>query len=104
MELRPDSVTRSPYLSALCDQDAGRRRSITMAYWAREAAGHEAAGEVREAHRCLMAAGWDVGAAPIDVFGELMERIADTAEQSGQAARAELARTHRRCLRDRYGI
>jgi hypothetical protein len=50
-----------------------------------------------------MAAAWDVGAGPISVFAELLERIASSAERSGQSSRAELARTHRRCLQDRYG-
>ena len=65
---------------------------------------HLAAEEIAEAHECYMAAGWDLGAGPITVYGEILDRVHETATQCGQRARAELAATHRRCLSDRYGI
>ena len=55
-------------------------------------------------YRCYMAAGWDIGAEPITAYGDLLDRIAEVALRCGQRARAEVASTHRRCLRQRYGI
>jgi hypothetical protein len=98
-----EEVAASDYLRGLCDPDTERRRFRTTAYWTSRADQLAASGDHAGAHRCWMAAAWDVGAGPISVFAELLERIASSAERSGQSSRAELARTHRRCLQDRYG-
>jgi hypothetical protein len=102
LSLCPEDVAASPYLSLLCERDIKRRRRQTMAYWTQQASRRDAAGDFLEAYRCLVAAGWDVGAEPINAYAELLDRIADAADHSHQPARAEVARTHGRCLRDRY--
>jgi tetratricopeptide (TPR) repeat protein len=101
--LSPDEVGQSTYLSLLCDPDTNRRGPETTAYWIEQGSRFAAAEGFHQAYRCFMAAAWDVGAKPITAYGELLERIAEMAHSSDQPARAEIARTHRRCLRDRYG-
>lgn len=49
-------------------------------------------------------AGWDVGCDSISRYGMLLGELADCATRAGQFARAELAKTHRECLRSRYLI
>jgi hypothetical protein len=102
LSLCPEEVEASPYLSLLCESDIKQRRRRTMAYWNQQASRLDEAGDHLAAYRCLVAAGWDVGAEPIDVYAALLDRIADAADRSNQHARAEIARTHGRCLRDRY--
>ncbi|WP_182866952.1 SMI1/KNR4 family protein [Stieleria mannarensis] len=57
-----------------------------------------------KAHELWVRAGWDMGAEPMLAFAELLEQIAISADAAGRAAQGELARTHRNCFRDRYGI
>jgi hypothetical protein len=45
-----------------------------------------------------------VGAESMGVYAELLERISAIAIRLDQPGRAETAMTHRRCLRDRYGV
>jgi tetratricopeptide (TPR) repeat protein len=101
--LDPQQVDRSVYLRQLCDPQADRRRSRIMAYWIDQARHFGDRGDDHHAHRCLVAAGWDLGAEPISVYAELLEQLALAADRCGQTSRGEIARTHRRCLRDRYG-
>lgn len=103
LHLSADEVGQSTYLSLLCDPDTSRRSRDTTAYWIEQGSRFQIADDFHQAYRCFMAAAWDVGAEPITAYGKLLERIAETAQSSNQPARAEIARTHRRCLHDRYG-
>lgn len=47
-------------------------------------------------------AGWDVGCDTIQRYGQLLAQLAEAAAAAGQAARAELAKTHAECLHGRY--
>jgi hypothetical protein len=99
----PEVVQDSAYLQILCDPDAQTRRHRLTQYWLEQADASSQAGHWHAAHRQYVAAGWDLGSEPLSLYGGLLEKIADAADRSGQTARAELARTHRRCLRERYG-
>ncbi len=103
-QLDEAAIEKSEYLSTVSKAENADRRTAVTDYWTQRAVMHLAAGEVADAYDCYMAAGWDLGAGPITVYGEILERVHETATQCGQRARAELAATHRRCLSDRYGI
>lgn len=98
------TIEKSEYLLTVAKAENANRRTAVTDYWKKRAVTHLAIEDVASAYKCYMAAGWDLGAGPITVYGEILERVHETASQSGQRARAELAATHRRCLRDRYGI
>jgi hypothetical protein len=104
LDLDSDLIAQSPYLSALCDANPERRRGQGTAYWIHRGSEFDASGDLKEAHRCFTAAGWDVGAESMGVYAELIERISAIAIRLDQPGRAETAMTHRRCLRDRYGV
>ena len=99
-----NTIEKSDYLLTVSNAENADRRMQVTEYWKKKAATCLKANEVAEACECYMAAGWDLGAGPITVYGEILERVHQTAAQCGQKARAELAATHRRCLSDRYGI
>ncbi len=101
--LSPEEIAESAYLKMLCDPDPKQRRIEITQYWRAKASRHLESDDPAEAHRCFTNAAWDVGAQSIPVYGELIEKIEDCARLSNQASRAEIARTHRRCLKDRYG-
>jgi len=104
LELSPEAVASNDYLRVLSDEDPQRRRRAACDYWLTQAAQERAQGRFDEAHQAEMSAGWDLGAEPMGAFGNLLDSIARSAEQAGQKARAELARTHRNCLAARYRI
>ncbi len=52
----------------------------------------------------LMKAGWDVGCDSLEKYRSIFDPLIDAAEQSGQMARANVARSHRACLLQRYFI
>lgn len=101
---RPDEVQASRYFQILCHPDSRQRRVETTKYWAERAQQFSQANQDREAHRCYVAAAWDLGTEPLATYAQLLSCIAESADESEQFGRAELARTHRRCLRDRYGV
>jgi hypothetical protein len=101
---RPDEINRSPYYELLCRPDAGRRRRSVTEYWTRCGMEHAGRQNFHRAHECFVAAAWDVGAEPMSAYARCLELIAEAARASGQTGRAELARTHRLCLRDRYNV
>jgi tetratricopeptide (TPR) repeat protein len=102
-ELDPELVQQDPYLSLLCNLKSDPNTSVTQ-YWMQRATQFHDQGEFEKAVHCFMAAGWDVGAGPMPVYSELLDHIADSAQKCGQHGRETLARLHRRCLQDRYGI
>jgi tetratricopeptide (TPR) repeat protein len=97
-------VSQSTYLSALCDSDPKRGRAKATAYWKEQGSQFEKQGDLDKAYRCYVAAGWDVGADSMAVFADLLDRISAIADQLGHVGRAETARTHRRCLRERHAV
>ncbi|MDG2224568.1 MAG: hypothetical protein P8L85_24515 [Rubripirellula sp.] len=102
--LFPDRIAESNYYRSMTGPDVRQRRMQVTEYWLERASGYEQDDEWRQTHHCLAAAAWDVGIDSILMYATLLERIAWAAAQSGQLARAELADTHRRCLKDRYGM
>ncbi|MEM1068810.1 MAG: SMI1/KNR4 family protein [Planctomycetota bacterium] len=100
----PDRVTQSSYLRTLLGPDVQQRRGAVSEYWLGEAATHESQKDFHALHQCLIASAWDVGVDTIQAYAPLLERISQAAIDSNQLARAEVAATHRRCLRDRYGL
>ncbi len=98
------TIADSEYLSVLSSAEYSLRRSVATQYWMEKAASHLAASEIEAAHRSYMAAGWDLGAGPISAYGDIIDRVCETASNCGQHGRAAVAATHRRCLQERYGI
>ncbi|QDV11670.1 hypothetical protein CA51_15430 [Rosistilla oblonga] len=81
-------------------KDQGLRSRVTN-YWMRIA--EQAASDERwaEAYDAYYRAGWDMGCDDLEVYEELLSRLADAAERSGMVARAALAKTHLACLANR---
>jgi hypothetical protein len=104
LQLVPAIVQKSTYLRLLCEGDPEQRRRQATLHWLAESDQATADGEVGVAHKNLVRAGWDLGAEPISAFAEILQRIAETAVQADRAALAELADTHRVCLRSRFGV
>lgn len=91
-------VEPDEYLQILWGADATSLRASVTAYWTRVAEERSAAGEHADAYDALYAAGWDLGLQDLSGYRELLSRLASAAEAAGQHARAEVARTHLRCL------
>ncbi len=104
IQLCPEQVAASTYLRLVSQADGRQRRREATAWWMEQAESCARDNKHGEAHSCYVAAAWDLGAEPISFYAELLDRITDSAERAGQGARAEVARTHRRCLRERYGV
>jgi tetratricopeptide (TPR) repeat protein len=98
------TIQDSEYLCTLSNAECRTRGSVITEYWNRQAVAQLAVNDREAAHRSYMAAGWDLGAGPITVYGEIIDRICETASNCGQHGRAAVAATHRRCLKERYGI
>lgn len=103
-QLAPASMSESPYLRALGLREVQARRRAVSEQWSQQAGAALADGNAAEAYRCFMAAGWDLGAGSIASYAELLDGLVDSAQQAGWAARAALAKTHRACLMERYGV
>ncbi len=101
--LEPAVVQSSAYLSLLSVSDERQRRAAASAFWLADGDQHQQRGDASAAHASFVSAGWDIGAAPIESYGAILERITEAAAESNQIARAEVAATHRRCLRVRFG-
>ncbi len=91
------------YLRALCADEDSRQEWVTE-YWLGRSDRSALAGDYAAAFDEAYAAGWDLGAPSLPAYGSVLDRLVDLAVRAGDAARAELARTHRSCLRDRLGI
>ena len=100
----PGRVQQSDYLQRLCDSDAAVRRRRVSEHWQAAAAEATEAENWVAAHRCLVAAGWDLGTEPLASYAGLLEKISLAADNADQVARAVVARVHRQCLRERYGF
>ena len=96
----PTDSTEKAYLDCLAVSAADKRRDRVREHFSRLAETANAA----DAHELWFRAGWDLGAEPMLAFAELLEHVAKAAESAGRTAQSELAKTHRNCFRDRYGI
>ena len=95
--------TEQAELLNLYTGDVGSRSQRVTDYWTRRAVNLERAGDFASAHDCMVRAGWDLGAAPLEAYESLIGEVARLAELAGQTARAAVARTHLACFQDRYG-
>ena len=82
--------------------DPEARRIAVTEHWLGKAAKVSEQPAVAVEH--MIAAGWDLGADPMSVYGSLLQQIAETADAANQTARARVAETHRMCLKERYGV
>ena len=104
LHVAPAIVQNSTYLRMICEGPADERRRQIASHWLAESDQATANGDVGLAHENLVRAGWDLGAEPISAYADILQRIAEAAVQADRAAQAELADTHRVCLRERFGI
>ncbi|MEO1615305.1 MAG: SMI1/KNR4 family protein [Planctomycetota bacterium] len=98
--LCPNHASRTAYLNCLNVDSGGERRRRVFQYFrdqAMAASGHQA-------HQLWMRAGWDMGAEPMSVYGEILRSVSTSAEQAGYIAESTLASVHRDCFKSRYGI
>ncbi|WP_146525568.1 hypothetical protein [Novipirellula artificiosorum] len=100
-QLEPEQVFYSSYLKSLVGNNIQRSQNDVYQYWI-----DQSKQTVEDAERLtlLMRAGWDLGAASMDHYANLLEAIFDAATNAGQHARAALAKAHRQCLRERYEV
>ena len=92
------------YWTCLCDADAHQRRIQVTEHWLSCARTAIEDTDFARARDMLMLAGWDLGAEPISRFDQILEQLVEAASDAGCNAAAELARTHRACLRERYRL
>ncbi len=98
----PDVIESSEYLRMLCSDDLISRSDQVSEHWRQMAEQAIATNEPARSHEYLIRTGWDIGMRPITAYGSLLAKMTQTAEHSGQTARAAMARAHHRCLMDRY--
>jgi hypothetical protein len=79
-----------------------REQAVTD-YWMARSLTMEQQGDFAAAYDCLVRAGWDLGAAPMQAYQGLLQNITRLADLGGQHARAAVAATHLACFNDRYG-
>ncbi len=96
----PEEADQREYFRLLCDCSDDQRRDRVREFFSHRA--RQTRGP--SSHDLWKRAGWDLGAEPMAAFAELLEQVAATAEDAQRPAQAVLARTHRNCFRDRYGI
>lgn len=102
--LSPDTLGSDDYFRKLREADPASRRAKITKHWIQSASQALTQERYRDALDAYLAAGWDIGAEPITTFAELLDSISSAAQGCGQQARAEVAATHRRCLKQRYGL
>ncbi|TWT79826.1 hypothetical protein CA13_12330 [Planctomycetes bacterium CA13] len=103
-KLDSDFIKRSPYLSLLRCGESNHSHQGVFDYWVNQAKQAERSNEAAKSIECLMQAGWDLGIDSIDQYGPLIDEIVEATKFANQTARSTLAKTHRNCLADRYGI
>lgn len=102
--LMPEMLDSDDYFRQLREADPATRRETITRHWIQIASDALARGCHEDALRSFLAAGWDIGAEPITTFADLLDSISAAAHSCGHRARAEVAATHRRCLKQRYGL
>jgi hypothetical protein len=83
-----------PYLQVFWQNDPESLRARVRDYWVAEAHKAEARGDQAQAYQHYYAAGWDCGLQFVRSYGELLERLAHSADQAGSPALAKIARIH----------
>ncbi len=101
-QLDPELAQRDAFIQAMLVSDPEARRIAVTEHWLGKAAKVSEQPAVAVEH--MIAAGWDLGADPMSVYGSLLQQIAETADAANQTARARVAETHRMCLKERYGV
>jgi len=105
--LDPDYISRLLVATSPADIDMTGWRDRVCQYWVDQAdliAGGTDFDSAARRYELIYRSGWDVGCDSISRYGVLLGELADAAARAGQTARAELAKTHRECLRGRYLI
>ena len=102
LELDPELVRSNSYLRMLCEVDERSRRMAVCQHWLTKGKLHFDDSDTRSAYNCFVAAGWDIGATPIETYATILDQVATAAGASDQSARGEVAMTHRRCLKKRF--
>ncbi len=102
-EIAPELIDQSAYYTALMNSDSRECRRQVVQYWMSLGASMMSSDRPMDANRCFYAAGWDIGAQPMSQYATVYGALVESLNASGMDAQAELAETHRRCLRDRYG-
>ena len=98
----PGSADRDAYIQTLINSDAGNVRRRVYDHWTSLADESLAGGDPAGAVAHLMSAGWDLGAQPISIYGDLLRRIEEVCESAGQRGRAAVAGVHADCFRRRF--
>ena len=83
--------------------DIDWRGQAVTDYWIDCSLTREREGDFAGAYDCMVRAGWDLGAAPMRAYEDILQQAARLADLAGQNARAAVARTHLACFHDRYG-
>lgn len=80
-----------------------QRGQAVTDYWIDRSMAKEKKGNFAAAYDCMVRAGWDLGAAPMQAYCDILKQVARLAALAGQHARAAVAQTHLACFHDRYG-
>lgn len=75
--------------------------SEVYAYWRAHAQQCSAAGDEAGSYHALTRAGWDLGVSRLSEYEQLLKDLATAARSAGWEARARVAHTHYRCLKQR---
>ena len=97
-------VHASEYMRLLCLEDEPKRRAKVSGHWITKGRQLQQQNDLAAAYHAYVAAGWDIGATPMESYGTILEAVAETALAINQTARAEIALTHRKCLNVRFGV
>lgn len=97
--MKPRVEAKAAYLDCLNVTSASERRTRVCEHFTKLADASGGDGAYGHLHR----AGWDLGAEPLSVYGELLERLSAAANESGRHALAALSETHLACFQSRYG-
>lgn len=100
IELGVEHQVDPRYVDALSHTDQANWRERVTGYWLAQA---DHSGTVAaDRYDLTFRAGWDVGCDSMRRYRDLLRRLSDAAADAGQAARAEIARTHAACIDARY--
>ena len=87
------------YTLAVTD-DRGQR---VTDHWMAQSQRQEEQGQLRQAFDGMVQAGWDLGAAPLSAYDQVLDELVRLATANGDSARLALASIHLHCFRNRYG-
>jgi hypothetical protein len=91
------------YLDVLRHANPSHRSQATQ-YWLNCSQRSIAAQRWNQAWNEVYAAGWDLGADSISTYATVLDQLILVSDSLGDPARGELARTHRACLSERFGV